>query len=78
LLNYDGMSWTSSAPSAADDNSPSENGNLVTGVTCVSAMSCWAVGYYTVDDLDATLVAAWGGTSWSLVANTPNGDRPGH
>jgi hypothetical protein len=48
-------------------------------VTAIASASyCWAAGYYTVDDLDATLVDAWGGTSWSLVANTPNGDRPGH
>jgi hypothetical protein len=73
FLNWNGSSWTSSAPSAANDDSPSANNNILSGVSCTSASSCWAVGTVTVDDLSSTLVDAWDGTSWSLVANTPNG-----
>ena len=72
FLNFDGTSWTSSAPSASDDDSPSQNGNILAAVSCTSDTSCWAVGSYNTDELTATLVDAWDGTSWALVANTPN------
>ena len=73
FLNFDGTTWTSSAVSAANDNSPSENSNLLSAVSCTSDSSCWAAGSYVAGEVSATLVDAWDGTSWSLVANTPNG-----
>ncbi|MGO8686520.1 MAG: hypothetical protein ACLQT7_04930 [Candidatus Dormibacteria bacterium] len=73
FLNLDGGTWTASVVSAANDDSPSANPNILSGVSCTSDSSCWAVGTVTVDDLSSTLVDAWDGTSWSLVANTPNG-----
>jgi len=73
FLEYAGGSWTASAPNAADDDSPSENSNLLSGVSCTSDTSCWAAGAVTVGEVSETLVDAWDGTSWTLVANTPNG-----
>ena len=62
---WDGTSWTivnSPNTSTADYNS-------LSGVTCVSASECWAVGYYYgLDDLiSQTLIERWDGTSWTIV-----------
>ena len=73
FLNYDGTTWTSSAVSTANENSPSEKNNLLSGLSCTSASACWAVGSDEIGDASATLVDAWDGTAWSLVADTPNG-----
>ena len=66
---WDGTSWgivTSPNGSALD--------NFLSGVTCVSASNCWAVGRYYVSPFltpSQTLVERWDGTSWTVVTS-PN------
>ena len=57
-------------------NSPSGSAplNYLSGVTCVSATDCWAVGYYHNGSADLTLIEHWDGTSWTVVAS-PNASR---
>ena len=47
--------------------------NFPSGVTCVSAFDCWAVGsYFNADDSGyQTLIQRWDGNSWSIVSS-PN------
>ncbi len=47
--------------------------NHFVGVTCISPSQCWAVGYANNGTADQTLIAAWNGTSWSIVSS-PNTD----
>ena len=59
--------------------SPNATGQQFSGITCVSASDCWAVGYYTTrtyqqDTATArTLIEHWNGTSWTLIPS-PNTD----
>jgi hypothetical protein len=66
---WDGTSWEI----VSSPNTSSTDYNSLSGVTCVSASECWAVGYYfTGDDfVDQTLIERWDGTSWSIVSS-PN------
>jgi len=41
------------------------------GVSCKSATSCTAVGYYVNDSTSVTLAERWNGTSWTI-QSTPN------
>ena len=46
--------------------------NDLYGVTCVSALDCWAVGdYYKDNVIPQTLIEHWDGTSWAIVSS-PN------
>ena len=45
--------------------------NLPSGVTCVSAVDCWVVGYYFNGSVYQTLIQHWDGTSWAIVSS-PN------
>jgi hypothetical protein len=72
---WDGTSWSIvTSPTFPDDTFP----NLV-GVSCTSESSCFAVGYINNSDgsLETTLIEAWDGASWSIVAspNAPGADR---
>src|SRR5882757_4040917 len=66
---WDGTSWAI----VSSPNTSTTDYNSLSGVTCVSASECWAVGYYYgLDDLiSQTLIERWDGTSWSIV-NSPN------
>ena len=66
---WDGTSWTI----ASSPNTSTTDYNSLSGVTCVSASECWAVGYYFTSDnfVDQTLIERWDGTSWSIVSS-PN------
>jgi hypothetical protein len=54
-------------------NTSATDYNSLSGVTCVSASECWAVGYYFTSDnfVDQTLIERWDGTSWAIVSS-PN------
>ncbi len=71
IEHWDGTSW-SIVTSANSSTTPE---NYLYGVTCISAMDCFAVGnhgYYSAGGY--ALIEHWDGTSWSIVAdpNTPN------
>ena len=65
---WDGTSWAV----ITSPNTAASSPNIVSGVTCVSASDCWAVGYYSVGSfLYQTLIERWDGTSWAVVTS-PN------
>ena len=64
---WNGSSWSI----VTSPNQPSANDSGLTGVTCTSTTSCFAVGHYDTDLVTRTLVERWNGTSWSIVAS-PN------
>ncbi len=66
---WNGTSW-SVVPSPSPGAGP---GDVLAGVSCVSAAACTAVGYYAirVGRHYMTLVESWNGTSWSVVPS-PN------
>ncbi len=63
IEHWDGTSWTI-VPSP---NTSSTRSNGLSGVTCVSASDCWAVGYASNGSLAETLIERWDGTSWAIV-----------
>lgn len=63
---WDGMSWTVVPSPNPSDTQP----NRFFGVSCVSADSCAAVGYYGSDPT-RTLTESWDGTAWRIVPS-PN------
>src|SRR5207244_5348730 len=67
IEHWDGTAWAIVAsPNASLPN------NVLSGVTCVSASDCWAVGYYvTGPSVYQTLIERWDGTAWTIVAS-PN------
>jgi hypothetical protein len=73
LVGWNGTAWTVTTSAASNNNSPSENTNLLKGVTCLSTSYCWAVGDSEVGTQPArTLIDRWDGTSWTLATGTPN------
>src|SRR6476469_7210330 len=66
---WDGISWSI----VSSPNTSATDYNSLSGVTCVSASECWAVGYYFTSDnfVDQTLIERWDGTAWSIVSS-PN------
>jgi hypothetical protein len=69
IESWDGTTWSvlpSPNPSPVDYN-------ILSGVSCVSATACTAVGYYqpSASTSAATLVESWDGTTWSVVPS-PN------
>jgi len=51
-------------------NTSSTQSNFLSGVTCVSASDCWAVGFYYTGSA-YTLIEQWNGTSWAIITS-PN------
>ncbi len=50
------------------------NDNDLLGVSCASARSCKAVGFYTNEiGVNQTLIESWNGISWSVVPSPDNG-----
>ena len=43
------------------------------GVSCASARSCMAVGFYNTSGTDRTLIESWDGVGWSLVPSPNQG-----
>jgi hypothetical protein len=49
-------------------------GDVFTGVSCVSAGDCTAVGYYTNSNgVTETLIESWNGSAWSIVSSPNEG-----
>ncbi|HEX3333663.1 MAG TPA: hypothetical protein VHS57_04935 [Acidimicrobiales bacterium] len=73
---WNGTTW--SVPTSTPQTSTSLAQRL-TGVHCISATSCSAVGWsnQTSGQSPATLALNWNGSSWSIVPNTPNGSGTG-
>ena len=70
---WDGTGW-SVVPSPSPSG-PGVAGAILSGVSCVSASSCVAVGYAT-DDTGANLtnvIEQWNGTSWTIVPGAATG-----
>jgi hypothetical protein len=67
IEHWDGTAWAIvPSPNASLPN------NVLSGVTCVSASDCWAVGYYVSGpSVYQTLIERWDGTSWVIVSS-PN------
>ena len=64
---WDGTSWTIvPSPSSAWRIT-----SVLSGISCASETSCFAVGRYEVGYGARTLIEQWDGTSWSIVAS-PN------
>ena len=50
------------------DTSTTQN-NVLQGVSCTSATSCMAAGWYSNGSYDQTLIEEWNGTGWSIVTS---------
>jgi hypothetical protein len=75
-LHWDGSAWTLVAtPNPAD---ASGGHDILSGVSCVSATDCWAVGEYGASNIQhRTLALQWNGSSWSQVTTPNPGGPPG-
>jgi hypothetical protein len=79
VLHWNGKTW-----SKVHTPNPDGNGgnavNTLSGVSCVSARNCWAVGAYGSESVSSTTLLNqalhWNGKKWSLV-DTPNPDGAG-
>jgi hypothetical protein len=60
--------WNGTAWAIVPSPNASTSTNVLTGVTCVSASECWAVGYYASSTYQ-TLVERWDGTAWTIVSS---------
>gem|GEM_PF-791275 len=68
------MEWNGTAWSIASVPSPAgATASELTGVACVSAISCTAVGDYTLSGVKKTLAMSWNGSAWSVVATPAPG-----
>ena len=80
LERWDGSTWTivpspnSPATFSYGVGGPQARSSYLSGVSCVSASDCWAVGgYYTTGAsagsyVTQTLILQWDGASWQMVA----------
>jgi hypothetical protein len=67
---WNGTSWSV----VASPNPAGATSTLLTDIDCVSATSCFAVGYTAGPHADWTYVERWNGTAWSIVSSpTPPG-----
>jgi hypothetical protein len=77
LLCFAGLSPASAAAAAWSVVPSPNNGtgsNFLQGVSCASAGSCTAVGYYySTGGTTRTLAESWNGTKWSVVPSPSNG-----
>jgi hypothetical protein len=71
VLRWNGTAWADTTVTAP----PPDTGTL-SGVSCVSAASCFAVGGHSGANTHRTWVTRWNGTTWSTVAS-PNPTQPG-
>lgn len=77
ILGMQNDNWSIPDLSQAGVSTPTGTGNQLSGVTCLSATDCWAVGTYILPNSGAsmTLIDSWGGTASTLFAGTPNQDE---
>ena len=64
---WNGSSWSI----AASPSVPSNQGDILYGVSCSNASACVAVGDYFDGTHDRSLIERWNGATWSLMS-TPN------
>lgn len=66
IQRWNGTLWTSIL---SPNTSPTPRSNVLLGVACASASSCWAIGRaeITSEDTDA-LIERWDGTAWTVAA----------
>jgi D-serine deaminase-like pyridoxal phosphate-dependent protein len=66
---WDGTSWAI----VSSPNTSTLQNNLLSGVTCVSASECWAVGYFADGNtgINQPLIEQWNGTLWAIVISLP-------
>jgi hypothetical protein len=63
---WNGTQWTL----VASPDGTTTDDNVLNGVSCVSADSCLAVGYYGDSSaINQTLIEQWNGVSWSIIAS---------
>jgi hypothetical protein len=61
-------SWNGTGWSLVPSPSPGNAQNYLNGVSCTSATTCTAVGYFlNSGSLPKTLIESWNGTAWSVV-----------
>jgi hypothetical protein len=65
IEHWDGAVWAT----VTSPNASAATQNTLLGVSCVSAASCWAVGYAPVGLNDQTLIERWDGTTWAVVTS---------
>jgi hypothetical protein len=73
IESWNGTAW-SLVPSP--DRGTFTDGNELTGVSCVSASFCTAVGFYFPNGFNneaKTLIESWNGTKWSVVPSPAEG-----
>jgi hypothetical protein len=64
IESWDGTKWSE----VRSANPATFGGNFLSGVSCVSAAACVAVGYSVVSgSVYRTLIESWDGTSWTVV-----------
>jgi hypothetical protein len=68
-------SWNGTSWSVVPSPNPGSGGSTLSGVSCVSAAACTAVGTKTsgVNFVPRTLIESWNGTSWSVVPSPSPG-----
>src|SRR3989442_4417555 len=60
-------------------NTDATQSNQLSGVTCLSASDCWAVGsYFNAASVAQPLIEHWDGTSWAIVPSPNTGSEQGN
>ena len=76
---WDGASWSIvSSPNPNPATLPRPSSNTLSGVTCVVASQCWAVGTWADDTYYSSreLFERWDGTSWTVDDSQPPPTQP--
>jgi hypothetical protein len=69
--------WNGTAWSSQSSPNGGTSANDLTGVSCVSATNCWAVGWYfdAAQSLARNLIEHWDGGAWSVATNLAGSDN---
>jgi hypothetical protein len=68
IEHWNGAAWSI----VTSPNTSATDHNRLFGVTCTSALHCWAIGYYFMEgSATQTLIEHWNGAAWSIVTS-PN------
>ena len=70
--------WDGTAWSVVPSPSPGTEWSILNGVSCISSVSCIAVGDYSAEANggDQALVESWDGSAWSVVPSVDPGSGP--
>ena len=68
---WDGTTWVIEPTTNPPGAQPREDATGLSGVSCVSASACTAVGFYTKSAGEVSLAERWDGTAWAI-QTTPN------